>query len=68
MHVITDLRNGLVHPGAVKNVPDGAYVDAWRLSLWYIELTILRLCDHNGQYANRLAERWVGGTETVPWV
>jgi hypothetical protein len=67
MEAITAIRNGLVHPGETRTVPDGAYYDAWRLSLWYIELVILKLCGHNGQYANRIAERCVGQTETVPW-
>lgn len=67
MHAITDLRNGLVHPGSVRNIPDGAYYDGWRLSLWYIDLVLLRLCGHTGNYANRLAKRWVGQVERVPW-
>lgn len=68
MHAITDLRNGLVHPGKNATVPEGAYSAAWRLSMWYLDLVLLRLCEYSGNYANRLSERWVGQVEPVPWV
>lgn len=66
MHAITDLRNSLVHPGKEKKVPEGAYYDAWRLSMWYIELLLLRLCTYSGKYANRLSQRFAGQVESVP--
>lgn len=68
MDAITDLRNGLVHPGNDRKIPHNAYYDAWRLSQWYIELMILRLCSYSGKYANRLSQRYVGQVEPVPWV
>ncbi len=67
MDAITDIRNGLVHPGTVRNQPDGASAAIWKLSLWYIELVLLRMCGHSGDYANRLARRWAGTVEPVPW-
>ena len=36
--------------------------------MWYLELAILRICNYEGTYANRLAdEHWVGQVEEVPW-
>lgn len=67
MHAITDLRNGLVHPATERSVPCGAYLDAWRLSLWYIELALLRLCSYSGAYSNRLYRKGAWEIEPVPW-
>ena len=65
------LRNGFVHSKRkVVFGADGraATFDAWWLSLWYQELALLRLLDHQGSYANRtIEERWVGQIEPVPW-
>jgi hypothetical protein len=68
MDALTDLRNGLVHPDKDDEPPDDAYYDAWRLSLWYIDLILLRLCSYEGRYANRWRARWVGQVEPVPWM
>jgi hypothetical protein len=67
MDALTDLRNGLVHPDKDHAPPDDAYYDAWRMSLWYIDLILLRLCNHEGMYANRLSTRYTGQVELVPW-
>lgn len=67
MDAIAGIRNSLVHPGGRSEIPEGAYYDGWRLSLWYIDLVLLRLCGHGGKYANRLARRWAGQVESVPW-
>lgn len=67
MHAITDLRNGLVHPKERGTLPGNTYNEAWKLSLWYIDLILLRLCNHSGMYSNRLANRYVGEVEDVPW-
>ena len=65
------LRNGFVHSKRkVVFGADGraATFDAWWLSLWYQELALLHLLDHQGSYANRTIEkRWVGPIEPVPW-
>lgn len=67
MDAITALRNSVVHPATKNPVPDNSFYDAWRLSLWYIDLVLLRLCGHTGSYANRLTARRVGTVESVPW-
>lgn len=70
---LTALRNGFVHPNEERrNVVFGkdgkaATFDAWRLSLWYQELALLYLLNHQGHYGNRTAQKWVGQTESVPW-
>jgi len=65
---ITAIRNSLVHAGSHAELPHNSYYEAWNLSLWYIDLVLLRLCGHNGEYANRLVEnRWVGQAQRVPW-
>lgn len=65
-HALTDIRNSLVHPDSKKRV-NGCYFDAWKLSLWYLELSILALCGYDGTYQNRLTARYVGQVEDVPW-
>lgn len=65
---ITALRNGVVHPDTKHVLGSDAYVQGLRFALWFEELAILRLCGYDGEYANRLAQRWIGQTEQVPWV
>lgn len=65
-HAITDIRNSLVHPVSKKKVRD-CYVDAWKLSLWYLELSVLALCGYDGTYTSRLTAKYVTESETVPW-
>lgn len=65
---ITGIRNSLVHSSRSDNLPNDSYLEAWNLSLWYIELVLLHLCGHVGQYANRLNfQRYIGTVEKVPW-
>lgn len=65
-HAITAMRNQVVHPGdrdpAYDGDPHGMH-EAWLLSVWYLELCILRLCNHNGEYR----VRFNGVIATVPW-
>ena len=65
-HAITDIRNSLVHPVSKKKV-HGCYVDAWKLSLWYLELSVLALCGYDDTYTSRLTAKYVTESETVPW-
>jgi len=65
-HAITDIRNSLVHPVSKKKVHD-CYVDAWKLSLWYLELSVLALCGYDDTYTSRLTARYVTESEEVPW-
>ena len=65
---IAEIRNALVHPYDKDSPPKGAYYEAWRLSMWLLDLALLRLCKHTGHYASRLADgRWAGTVEQVPW-
>jgi hypothetical protein len=68
MDAITGIRNSLVHPDRRDQVIHETYYEAWKLALWYLDLVLLRLCRHCGKYANRLASRWVGEVESVPWI
>jgi hypothetical protein len=67
MDAITDIRNSLVHPATQHKLLPSSYFEAWKLSLWYIELVLLRLSGHTGMYANRLSQRWSGIVDRVPW-
>lgn len=70
MGAITNIRNQLVHPDTnnTHHLSSMQYYEAWKLSLWILDLALLHLCGHNGQYANRLIDnRWAGTVETVPW-
>jgi hypothetical protein len=44
-------------------------VESWLLTLWYLELSLLRLFNYQGTYANRLIRGGFSGNEaeTVPW-
>lgn len=65
---ITGIRNAVVHPRVKKNVLHDSYYQAWNLSMWYLDMVLLRLCRHTGKYANRLVTpRWAGQVESVPW-
>lgn len=63
-HAITLVRNSLVHPESKVQVSD-CYFDAWKLSLWYLELAMLAMCGYEGSYRSRLE---MGRTENVPWM
>lgn len=67
MDAITGIRNSLVHPDSQTELPDYSSFEGWKLSLWYIDLVLLRLCGYGGKYANRLAPRSTGEVESVPW-
>jgi len=67
-HALTEIRNSLVHPEHKQRRQLGkAYYEAWNLSLWYLEISILAICGYSGTYGNRLRLRWVGQVEDVPW-
>jgi hypothetical protein len=62
-HAVTEIRNALVHPER-KERTAGCYFEAWQLSLWYLELSILAMCGYEGSYRSRLN---LGRVEDVPW-
>ncbi|MFG8737175.1 hypothetical protein ACEPTO_17605 [Pseudomonas aeruginosa] len=65
---LTEVRNALVHPeNRNKERIRNCYVDTWRLSLWYVELSVLALCGYEGTYGNRLKKQRVGEVENMPW-
>jgi len=66
-HAITDIRNSLVHATGNKKYVHGCYVDAWKLSLWYLDLSVLALCGYDGTYTSRLTAKYVTESGAVPW-
>ena len=68
-HALTEVRNTLVHPEHKKRKQlDSILVEAWNLGLWYLELSIMRICRYSGTYSNRLVlGKWTGQVEDVPW-
>ena len=67
-HVLTELRNDMVHCQTNhEETPSMLLFEAKTLSLWYVELFLLKLFEYNGLYSNRLTRKWVGEVESVPW-
>ena len=64
LHAIACLRNDLTHPIVKHDASVDAYYDVWRLSMWYLDLVLLKLCGYNGKYRSRITD----DIETVPWV
>lgn len=66
---IVTMRNRCVHRRRPDPSPDyGPLVEAWRLTAWYCELVLLRVCRFDGLYRSRLAkEVFTGTVEPVPW-
>jgi hypothetical protein len=56
-HAITVLRNALVHPPRLPGllaISGQATLQAWQLTLWYLERAFLWLLNYSGHYSNRL--------------
>lgn len=69
-HALTSMRNALAHPKSREKLSKpsiAARVELHQLSLWYVELALLRLIGFDGSYSNRLTARNVGEVELVPW-
>jgi hypothetical protein len=71
---LTELRNALVHSNPKKRKKVlGADIrvrhEASDLSLWYLELILLKIFDYNGDYASRLVRGGYRGNEieSLPW-
>lgn len=66
---IAKYRNDLVHPKArIKSQNQHALtIEMRRLSVWYLELFMLRLIGYQDVYSNRLTAKWLGEVEHVPW-
>ena len=70
---LAEIRHGFVHSNrkrrqVVLSAPHHAVFQAWQLSLWYQELALLYLFDHQGEYRNRVTAERIGQVEKVPWV
>ena len=69
---IIQIRNSIVHPTRknrmkLNNYSQEAY-DVLHLCRWNLELCILKLCNYNGLYTNRLKRPQLrGDVEPVPW-
>ena len=69
-HALTSIRNELVHPEErLTGISEGVRFEAWNLGQWYIELVLLSLLGHTGQYVNRLkrGKEYSSLREPVPW-
>lgn len=67
-HALTEFRNSLVHPEHKhRRQFDNAFIEAWNLGLWYLEMCVLAVCGYCGTYGNRLKKRFIGQVEDVPW-
>lgn len=70
--IITEVRNKITHPHKKNRqrflqLSHREKVEAWTLSLWYLELLLLKLCNYDGQYTNRMTSEFAGQVEFVPW-
>ena len=64
---LTGVRNNIVHAKHKKNGFFSLYTEARQLGLWYLELAILKVCNYDGKYKNRLHDRLVDGKiEKIP--
>ncbi|MFT5661227.1 MAG: hypothetical protein ACI9TV_001873 [Sulfurimonas sp.] len=69
-HGLTEIRNSLIHPEHKKHgkITTSLFLEAWNISLWYLEMSLLAICGYSGTYANRLTvQRYVGTVEKVPY-
>lgn len=69
-HALAEIRNALVHPENKKygQISTELFIEAWDLSLWYIEMVILAISGYSGKYANRLISgRYIGQVDNIPW-
>jgi len=65
---ITHLRNDITHPRQDRAWTSPAMIDAWKLSLWYLELSMLAWLGYRGQHNRRTRiNRSVGLVDPVPW-
>ena len=67
-NALMEMRNYLVHPEHKYDPVDfrPAIYETKTLGLWYLELSLLKLCGYSGEYHNRLTSKWVNQIEHVP--
>jgi hypothetical protein len=67
------IRNALMHPpkrrlASVDWPTPDELLESWQLSMWYLELAILRTLGYSGDYWSRLRlDRHEADVERVPW-
>jgi hypothetical protein len=72
-HVVTQIRNRILHPEGAQDAIyhptlDGLVVEVWRLTGHYLALLILHSLDYRGSYRDlRRTAGWAGETTPVPW-
>ena len=68
-HALVDMRNDLIHPKNRHGNYIDAYSEVWNLGQRYVELILLNLFGHTGQYMNRLkhGQGYKLEVEHVPW-
>ena len=69
LEAFVSVRNSLVHPNEKYRGKFNSHVyhETSYLGLWYIELSLLKLCNYYGKYYNRLTLKSKGEIEDVPW-
>lgn len=72
--ILTQIRNALVHSDPEKRKlllakDSGTIYEAWRLTVWYLELILLRFFDYHGPYSCRIPDDGPRnlGRRLVPW-
>ena len=61
---LTQIRNDLVHGGLKRATwSTDCYVEAWKLTIWFLEMVVLALCGYRGEHWNRNNRQ----VEKVPW-
>ena len=70
---IVQIRNAIVHSQEEKRkklnqIDDYAKLQALYLSIWYMELSILKLLNFEGEYHNRTGSNYDDYYENVPWL
>ena len=66
--VLAWIRNRIVHPDKKDQLDYGPVRDAWKLSLWYLELLLLRLFDYEGPYKSRVdSPQQLDESRFIPW-
>lgn len=65
---LTWIRNRLVHGDAHDHLHYDSVAESWTLSLWYLELLLLRLMSYNGSYVSRIGSHHSPSDyPLVPW-
>ena len=64
---ITRLRNSIHPKPAAAQYDSRDYYQAWKLSQYYVETALLKICNYTGKYRNRMTAQWTTDSEPVPW-